>query len=75
MEDERHMRTGGTGSKADKIARLRKNDEVKRDIGNTPEGEMYGFIARGENAMALIQKDQATASSGDYRFVDGLGKG
>ncbi|KAF2810719.1 uncharacterized protein BDZ99DRAFT_462062 [Mytilinidion resinicola] len=69
MASRRHMRMDTTGPKAVKIARLRMNDELKRDTGNTPEGELYGAISAMEMFVGAFRRDKDRALRGDYSFV------
>ncbi|KAF2491445.1 hypothetical protein BU16DRAFT_119381 [Lophium mytilinum] len=73
MASRRHMRTGATGPKAVKIARLRMNDELKRDTGNTPEGELYGCISAIEMFVGAFRREKNRVLRGDYSFVKSFG--
>ncbi|KAF2496428.1 hypothetical protein BU16DRAFT_538967 [Lophium mytilinum] len=69
MAMRRKMRQGAAGPKASKIARLRQNDELKRDTGNSQEDTLYIGLSSMEMIMGLLHQEQVSASRGDYSFV------
>lgn len=62
MLRDRHVRCSGQGNKEYKIERLRINDEIERDTGNSEEGMLYGSLS----AMEMILGECFKLGNKDY---------
>jgi len=64
MLKARHVRCADQGSKKVKIQRLRINDKIDRDTGNTEEGVLYGRLALLEDT--IVPQFEKSLTENDY---------